>query len=392
MNAETDTKQSISTDLVKVQTALTEFDKISAGLEELRGKYHQVVFPVDTAAGMVIAKQARQEIRAPRYATEQARKSAKAPIIALGKNIDERARYIEQALTDLEDPIHQQIQSEEKRKEDERAARAAAEQDRLARIQANIRALQDFAVQAAGATSVQIAHLMEELESETITKAMFFEFQDIAEAAKVATRNKLAEMFATARTSEQAAAALKQQQEELARRQAEQDERERQERARLEQEAAQREAEDKARRDAIAAEEAAAKARIEAQERAAAAEREAADLAARQARQAEEQAARAIREEEQAKLRAEADRLAKERLAKEERDRKAQAEKDAKAKAKAEKEEAARQKALYKEQERMDARQLLQTFSGRYADVAEFNDVMVAIDAYFQAFPIQVAA
>lgn len=392
MDQAVEPKESISTELVRVQTALTEFDKISAGLAELTTKYDKAVFPVATAAGMVLAKQARQEIRSPRYATEQARKSAKAPIIALGKNIDERAAYITSELTRLEEPIHAQITAEEKRKEDERAARAKAEQERLARIQAAIGEIKDYVTEAIGKPLAFLETQMEVVERIQITKDVFFEFVDIAEAAKVAAMNKLNEMCTEATAREEAAIKLRLEQEELARRQAEQLERERVEAARLAQEAAQRDAEDRARRGALAAEEAAAKARIEAAERQAAAEREAADRQAREEREAQEASARAAREAEESRIRAEADRLAKERMAKEERDRKAQAEKDAKAKAKADREEAARQKALQKEMQRSDARQLLRTFSGRYADVSEFNEILVAIDVYFQAHPEKIAA
>lgn len=392
MNTETDTKERITTEIATVQTALTEFDKISAGLVELTTKYDKAVFPVATAAGMVMAKQARQEIRAPRYATEQARVKAKREILGIGKSIDERARYIEQALTALEDPIHAQIAAEEKRKEDERAARQKAEQERLARIQAAIGELKDYVTAAINQDISTIGQIKHDLSKVQISKEVFFEFVDIAEAAKVAAVNKLTEMLGEATQRKADADKLKAEQEELARRQAEQLERERAEAARLAQEAAQRDADYRARLEALAAEEAAAKARIEAAERQAAADREAAEATSRKIQQEERDRHQAEYDKRQQELQAEADRLAKERQAKEERDRKAQAEKDAKAKAKADREEAARQKALRKEMERSDARQLLSNFAGRYADVSEFHEILVAIDVYFQEHPEKVAA
>lgn len=429
MDQAVDTTETSSTELAIVQTTLTEFDKISAGLAELTTKYDKAVFSVETAAGMVLAKQARQEIRAPRYATEQSRKAAKTKILALGKNVDERAAQITAGLTALEDPIHAQIAAEEKRKEDERAARAKAEQERLARIQAAIGELKDYVTDAAGKPAVTVEAAMEQLEKFEISKDRFGEFTDIAESAKVASMNRLNEMYGEAVVREEAAAKLKAEQEELARRQAEQLERERVESERLSQEAAQRDAEDRARREVLAAEEAAAKARIEAnamamqeiqgiqqqvmiaqlgragvrvggtiqciEETLAETERWPIEDAhfgalADSARAVKSKAIATIkdmldsakaREEGQALVRAEADRLATERLAKEQREREAREKAEAKAKAKRDKEEAAERERLRKATEVMDARQMLEAFVTMFGHIKDFSGVVKAIES-----------
>ena len=57
----------VRNNLAKVESALTEFEKIEAGLADLRAKYGGVVFDVTTTAGMEEAVVARREIRDPRY-------------------------------------------------------------------------------------------------------------------------------------------------------------------------------------------------------------------------------------------------------------------------------------------------------------------------------------
>ena len=84
----------MSTAVVEVQNAVAEFDKVAAGLAELKGKYAGVVFDVTTTKGMDEAKAARAAIREPRYEIERVRKAAKAPILKLGKELDDRAKAI----------------------------------------------------------------------------------------------------------------------------------------------------------------------------------------------------------------------------------------------------------------------------------------------------------
>ena len=84
----------MTTDIEQVGQALTEYSKVEAGLAAFRERHGSTVFDVTTTAGLDAAKDARAEIRAPRYEIERIRKGAKAPLLALGKRIDTEAARI----------------------------------------------------------------------------------------------------------------------------------------------------------------------------------------------------------------------------------------------------------------------------------------------------------
>ena len=120
-----------SDELNQVQGVLTEFSRVEAGLAALREKHANTVYEVSTTVGLDAAKAARAELREPRYAVENVRKTAKAPLLALGKRIDAEAARITAEIMAIEQPIDDQIKAEEARRVAEREAKKAAEVERL---------------------------------------------------------------------------------------------------------------------------------------------------------------------------------------------------------------------------------------------------------------------
>lgn len=156
----------MNTDLVKVETALTEFERIEGGLADLRAKFANVVFDVTTPDGMRDAKAARKEIADPRIQAEDIRKDAKAPILALGRQLDAKAKYIKDQILLIEGPIAAQIEAETTRIERE----AFAEQQRLIGIQEAILDLERAPVSMAGKTSAEIAARIAALQEYDLTE------------------------------------------------------------------------------------------------------------------------------------------------------------------------------------------------------------------------------
>jgi hypothetical protein len=115
----------------EVQGVLTEFSRVEAGLKALREKHANTAYEVSTTVGLDAAKAARQEIREPRYAVENVRKAAKAPLVALGKRIDAEAARITAEIMAIEAPIDDQIKAEEARRVADREAKKAAEVERV---------------------------------------------------------------------------------------------------------------------------------------------------------------------------------------------------------------------------------------------------------------------
>lgn len=311
-----------------VESALSEFDKISAGLAELRRR-HPVDLAIDvtTTKGMKEAVAARAAWRDPRIAVEKARKAAKAPVLSLGKDIDSRAAYITTALLEGESNYDGQIKAEEARKEAEKAAKAEAERVRVAAHHERIAEIRGAIGAASNGSAELILDHIGDVERLPVD-ASFEEFQGQAQLAKDETLDKLRAMHAAAVAAEAEAARIKAEQEaetariaaereELARLRAEQAKRdaeaaearataEREQAARLAAERAEQEAELKRQRDE---QEAALRAQREAQAAVEAAQAEArakeerriaAERADLEARQREAEAAQRVKEAEAA--------------------------------------------------------------------------------------------
>jgi colicin import membrane protein len=222
----------MSTELTEVTRAVAEFDRVALGLAELRKQYASVVYDVTTTKGMTDARAARAAIREPRYEIERIRKSAKAPILALGKKLDSEAARITGELEKLEAPIDGAIKAEEDRKEQERLARIAAEEKRVADLQQRVAYLRGNQTLSASSGSALIAEHISDLEGEAVDESLQ-EFQQQGADAKTAGLARLRDLLAAAQAHEAEQARIKAEREELAKlRQAEQ-ERQAAERARI---------------------------------------------------------------------------------------------------------------------------------------------------------------
>jgi hypothetical protein len=127
----TTSDEETGTDIEQVQGVLAKFSRVEAGLAALREKHGNTVYPVATTAGMADAKAARAEIRAGRFAVETLRKTAKTPLLQIGRRIDQEAIRITEAILEVEQPIDDQIKAEEARRLADREAKRAAEVERL---------------------------------------------------------------------------------------------------------------------------------------------------------------------------------------------------------------------------------------------------------------------
>ena len=279
-----------------IVTEIAEYSQTAAALSDLRHRYAGVAFNVTTTKGMDEAKKARQEVKGYRTALEAKRKEIKAPALERCRLIDDEAKTITSALLELEEPIDQQIKAEEARKEAEKAAKAEAERNRVARHHAVIQDLRGIPADVASATAEEVLKAFNELAALDITSSLE-EFQGQAQLAKDETLDKLREMHDAAVANEAEQARIKSEQEaeaariaaeraELAKLRAEQEARDREAAAiRAEQERKDREA-----REAVERE-------------------QAAKLAAERAAQAEE--LRKQREAQEAELRAQREAQAK---------------------------------------------------------------------------------
>ncbi len=192
----------IRRNLAHLESSLTEFDRIAEGLAALH-KAHpaDLVFDVSTTKGMAEAVAHRAAWRDPRIAVEKYRKAAKAPVIALGKDIDARATWLTEQLLIGETPVHEQIKAEEARKAQERADREAAE---FGRVMAMQEAVGEIAMSAMvnGQHSTIIADKLRALREQTLDPKVYQEMMPQAEAARTAALAKLEQAIKAAQWDE----------------------------------------------------------------------------------------------------------------------------------------------------------------------------------------------
>ncbi|WP_454751648.1 hypothetical protein [Cupriavidus necator] len=290
-------------------------------------------FDIATTAGMEVAKKHRAVFRDEfRLAIEAARKERKAPILEIERLIDGKAKEITAEVAPYEKRFDDAIKAEEQRKATEKAAKEAAERERVAGIRARIARLQQFPVECVGLDAEQIAAKLRAVEAAAIDDA-FAEFKGEAELARDGVVEKL-------NTMHRAAVAAAEEAQRLAAERAELDRRQREEEERL---AAER-----------AAQEARLKAEREAQER---------ELSEQRAKQAEDdRIAREQREAEERRLAAERAELKRQqdeinavRAEQERKEREAREAAEAEARAKREAEEAAARKEAERIQAEKDA-------------------------------------
>jgi len=169
---------------------IQEYTKTSAAIAILRDK-HSGPFDVTTTKGMSVAKEARAEIRGYRVALEKLRVELKAPALERTRLIDAEAKRITAELLAIEEPIDQQIKAEEKRKEEEKAAKARAEAARLASINAKISVIRNQVAAVANQTSTIIKEELDKMMALELTEAEFQEFIPDAQRALTETQTAL---------------------------------------------------------------------------------------------------------------------------------------------------------------------------------------------------------
>lgn len=209
-------------DLILVDGALTEFNRVSAGLALLEKNYKGMLYETDTEIGLMHAKAARKAVRDPRLEVEKIRKAAKAPLLAVGRTLDAEANRITLELLALENPIDQQIKEQEQRVERERLARLEAERLRVVAITTKLNDIRGLVTIFSNQSPVAIAGAIETLTHLPIDDS-FQEFRPQADDAKVATLAKLAELHTAAIDREAERERIAAERAELARRRAEDD-------------------------------------------------------------------------------------------------------------------------------------------------------------------------
>ena len=353
------TALAIRASLDQLDGALAEFEAIEAGFAALEAAHPaNLACDVTSPKGMREAIAGRAAWRDPRIATEKARKAGKAPVLALGKDIDARAAAITARLEAGEANYDDQIKIEEKRKAAEAEEKRLAEVKRRERNSAILAAIRQRAFDMQGKTAHAISGAIVKLHTDSQAGfGLDSDYKALESAALDETREKLREMHQAAIDREAEDAVRKAEALALAA-----------ERAELQK-----------LRDEQAARERVAREEIEAQRREADAIRAKADAEARALRDAEEARLRAERAEQQTRIDAERAEL---RKAQDEADKARRAREEAETReriAAQQAEEATRQQAIKEAHEKLEAAHFAEA-KGRAAweDLARVCEMVMA--------------
>jgi hypothetical protein len=134
--------------------------RLEAAIQKVEG----VTYDITTTAGMDTAKECRALFRAIRIESDKERATRKAPIISIGKLLDSKNAEIEKAVDPFESKFDADIKAEEKRKDDEKAARIKAEAERQSALDAKIKHITEAPLRAISMSASDTRAVIEELQ------------------------------------------------------------------------------------------------------------------------------------------------------------------------------------------------------------------------------------
>ena len=198
-------------------TVLAQFAATEAALTTLAAKYHGVAYDVGSTKGLADAKAARLDLRENgRFLVQRAEKRVKDDVNDLKKLMATEVERLVGIVRPTEDAIHLMIESEEERREAEKAERARIAAERVAKFNAQLDTIRGYAKAAANLPSEKIANGIAKLEALDIGPE-WEEFEPQATETRQITLDVLRTMHTAAAEREAEEAERQRQREENAR-------------------------------------------------------------------------------------------------------------------------------------------------------------------------------
>lgn len=200
---------------------LVLYDAIESGLSDLRTAGAEA-FDVKTTVGNKAAREFVQRCVATRTATDEAYSNWNRPILAMQKQVREKRDEILASVKAIETPVKEQVDAEQKRKDDERIEKARIESARISAHQACLNAIAMLPRDYLQAPSADVAAAIRDLESPEYLGQR--DWEEYADQAKETVDTSLATLrvhLENAKAREELAAMRAQQEAEAAARRAE---------------------------------------------------------------------------------------------------------------------------------------------------------------------------
>lgn len=187
---------------------IAEYNATAAALAELRKRLAGKAYDLRTTAGDKEARADRLELTRLISALEARRKELKAPVLERGRLLDAEAQRITGELEKLREPIDAAIKADERRREEERQAREAAERERVAKLRTRIDYMRGVAARAAGKPAAEVRAKIDMMAGLAIGED-FGEFLEEARTVHAEVTQQLREMLAAVEAQEAEAARLR---------------------------------------------------------------------------------------------------------------------------------------------------------------------------------------
>ncbi|MBB3010684.1 hypothetical protein [Cupriavidus alkaliphilus] len=201
--------------------AVLKYDGIEAGLAELR-EASKEAFDISSKEGNKAAREFVQRCVSTRTAAQEAYTNWNQPVMAIQKKAREQRDYIIEEVKKVEEPVYDQLKAEERRKEEERIAKAKAESDRIKAHQACLNAIATLPLGFLSASVADVAAAIRDLESpEYLGQRDWEEYAEQAAAAVDTALTTMRGHLANAKAREELATLRAQQEAEAAARRAE---------------------------------------------------------------------------------------------------------------------------------------------------------------------------
>jgi len=203
--------------------AVLQFDAFDARVQELRGAAKEA-FDVTTKDGNKAAREFVQRCVGTRTEVQEAYDLWNRPVMKIQKQAREKRDFVIAEVEKVEGPIKDQIKADERRKEEERLAKAKAEAARVSAHQACLNAIAMLPRDYLSASSADVAAAIHDLASpEYLGQRNWEEYADQAQEAVDTALTTLRAHLENAKAREELATMKAQQEAEAAARRAEEE-------------------------------------------------------------------------------------------------------------------------------------------------------------------------
>lgn len=190
-------------EIIKLDQSIITYEVTDRAIEELKERYAGLSIIPDDKDTYETVRLAIADVRTLRTTVEKKRKELKADALEWGRKVDGEAKRITEALLEIETPLKDEKEKEDRRQIEIKAAEVKAETERQNRLRLKVVDIRKMATECIGMSSDGLDRLMHELDALELTEDEYQEWLPEAEEAKAETMAALTSAFERQAKAEQ---------------------------------------------------------------------------------------------------------------------------------------------------------------------------------------------